>query len=69
MLKNISSLGNSLSKQQQQNIQGGDAFCRGGCVGKNEGDFCYTASGGCNSSNVKPGTCTNFGGSLGCFPS
>ncbi|MFC4633098.1 hypothetical protein ACFO3O_04225 [Dokdonia ponticola] len=66
MLKNISSLGNSLSKKQQQNIQGGDAFCKGGCVGKNGGDSCYTNSGSCRL--AKPGICGNSGGSLTCIP-
>lgn len=66
MLKNMSSLGNSLSKQQQQNIQGGDAFCKGGCVGKNPGDACYTSSGGCRT--VSPGICGNSGGSFQCIP-
>ena len=70
MLKNISNLGDALSKKQQQNIQGGGAYCFGGCAGKNEGDFCYTASGGCNSRNVLPGICTDFSaGVLGCKPS
>lgn len=66
MLKNISSLGNSLSKQQQQHIHGGDAFCRGGCVGKNSGDPCYTNSGSCRL--AQPGKCGNSGGSLQCIP-
>lgn len=66
MLKNISNLGDTLSKQQQQNIHGGDAFCRGGCVGKNAGDPCYTSSGGCRTR--LSGICTNFGGTLGCAP-
>ncbi len=66
MLKNISGLGNSLSKKQQQNIQGGDAYCYGGCEGKNAGDACYTSSGGCRTR--LSGICKNFGGTLGCAP-
>ncbi len=66
MLKNISNLGKSLSRSEQQRIQGGDAFCKGGCAGKNAGDSCYTSSGGCRS--VLPGVCQNFGGTLGCVP-
>ena len=39
MLENISKLGSLLSKDQQKAIQGGDAFCQGGCAGKNQGGF------------------------------
>ncbi|MEP0264580.1 hypothetical protein [Dokdonia sp.] len=66
MLKNISNLGTQLSKSEQQRIQAGDAFCKGGCVGKNAGDPCYTSSGGCRTR--LPGVCQNFGGTLGCNP-
>ncbi|MFT5891449.1 MAG: hypothetical protein ACI9Y7_001553 [Dokdonia sp.] len=65
MLKNISNLGTDLSKKQQQNIQGGDAYCYGGCLGKSAGDPCYTTSGGCRS--VQPGVCGGPGGSLYCI--
>jgi hypothetical protein len=65
MLKNISNLGETLNKIQQQNIHGGDAFCRGGCVGKDAGDPCYTLSGGCRTR--LPGICGSSGGSLACI--
>lgn len=64
MLKNISNLGKSLSRSEQQRVQGGDAFCKGGCAGKNAGDACYTSSGGCRS--VSPGVCQSAGGN--CIP-
>ena len=67
MLKNISNLGGTLSKKQQQSIHGGADYCFGGCVGKNAGDKCYTSSGNCNT--VLSGICKNFGGTLGCDPS
>ena len=64
MLENISKLGSLLSKDQQKAIQGGDAYCVGGCAGKNEGDHCYTASGGCRTRIS--GICQFFGGQLAC---
>ena len=65
MLENISKLGSLLSKDQQKAIQGGDAFCQGGCAGKNQGDPCYTSSGGCRT--VNPGICGYKLGQLVCF--
>jgi len=72
MLKNISNLKGAtiLNKTEQQSISGGGNYCAGGCVGKSEGDSCYTSSGNCPSLIV--GTCTYFGGNnpgqLGCNP-
>lgn len=66
MLKNILNLGDILSKKQQQNIQGGAAYCEEGCVDLQAGDTCYYSSGNCNT--AISGTCKNFGGTLGCFP-
>ena len=67
-MKNLLNLNGAqvLSKNEQQSIQGGDALCYGGCVGKNEGDSCYTATGACRTRTS--GVCTNFGGVLGCKP-
>lgn len=66
MLENISKLGTALSKDQQKTIQGGDAFCQGGCAGKDQGDHCYTSSGGCRS--VGQGICGYKLGQLVCIP-
>lgn len=49
MLKNISSLkgAQKLSKKEQQSINGGYAYCKPGCVGKNVGDKCHATSNDC----------------------
>ena len=68
MLKNIVNLegATALNTNEQKAIQGGDAYCQGGCAGKNQGDPCYTESGGCRS--VGHGTCGYQLGQLVCIP-
>ena len=68
MLKNIVNLkgAEALNSAEKKAIHGGDALCYGGCAGKNEGDPCYTSTGACRTRII--GTCTNFGGQLGCKP-
>ncbi|WP_299215484.1 hypothetical protein [uncultured Dokdonia sp.] len=64
MLKNISNLGETLSKVQQQKVHGGKAAppdCPIGCGGKEAGDTCYNSA-GCNCQ----GTCKSFGGNIVC---
>ena len=67
MLEKLSNFGTALSRNELKAINGGDAFCQGGCAGLSQGDFCYTQSGGCRT--VPQGRCGfQQGQQLVCIP-